>query len=212
MNAVRVALADDHPIVLMGIKALIEAEPAMVVSSASTDGLQALLAISADPPDVAVIDMSMPGMDGIALARRLKAVTPMLRLLALTVHEDEGYVQLALQAGVDGYLLKRSAAQELVRAIHHLAEGGLYLDPAVAVKEVVLPTTNTTSTAQLSDREAGVLRLLGQGFTTKEIAQRLSIGPKSVETYKSRASEKLGLRTRAQIVQFAIAQGWLAEL
>jgi DNA-binding NarL/FixJ family response regulator len=212
MSILRVALADDHPIVLMGIKSLIESQAEMEVSSASTDGVQALSAISGDPPDVAVIDMSMPVMDGMALATRLKLELPTLRLLALTVHEEDGYVQLALRAGVDGYLLKRSAADELVRAIQCVAAGQSYIDPAIGIPAVAQPPEETSSLSLLSDREAAVLRLLGQGFTTKEIAQRLSIGAKSVETYKSRATEKLGLRTRAQIVRFAIRQGWLAEL
>jgi DNA-binding NarL/FixJ family response regulator len=211
-GVIRVAVADDHPLVLMGIKALIEAEPKMAVASVSADGAEALRAIRANLPDVAVVDISMPEMNGIGLIRQLKAEFPAIRLLALTVHEDEGYRHLAMVAGVDGYLLKRSAAEELVRAIRCLVAHETYLDPAIAGKALMPPPDKPALMAQLSEREADVLRLLAQGFATKEIADRLAIGIKTVDTYKSRAAEKLDLRTRAQIVRFAASQGWLAEL
>jgi DNA-binding NarL/FixJ family response regulator len=209
MTAIRVALADDHPIVLTGIKALIETEPDMAVISASTSGQAAFAAIADDPPDVAVVDISLGDMDGIELIRRIKGSAPAVRLLALTVHEDQGYLQKALLAGVDGYLLKRSAAEDLVRAVRTVARREMYLDPAIAAKAVTPAPGRIADPHILSDREAKVLRLLAQGFTSKEVAEDLSISIKTVETYKVRAAEKLNLKTRVQIVRFAAAQGWL---
>jgi len=209
---IRVALADDHPIVLTGIKALIEAEEGIEVVSASTSGQEAMLAITTTAPDVAVIDLSMPDRDGIEVIRLIRADQQAVKFLVLTVHEDQGYVHMALRAGVNGYLLKRSAAENLVRAIRSVAAGEMYLDPAIAAK-AVMPSSDTPQPADvLSEREADVLRLVAQGFTTKEIAERLSISAKTVETYKLRATDKLNLRTRVQVIRFASAQGWLDEL
>jgi len=211
-QAIRVSLADDHPFVLMGIKALIESEPNLVVVSASADGEQAMREILESAPDVAVIDLSMPKLDGLKLIYRLKAERPAIKLLALTVHEDEAYLHQVLRAGAEGYLLKRSAAEELVRAIYALRAGKRFIDPAIADKACEPQSQVPAPITLLSDREINVLRLLAQGFTAKEVAERLDIGVKTVDTYKSRAAEKLALRTRAQIVRFAAAQGWLAEL
>jgi DNA-binding NarL/FixJ family response regulator len=209
---IRVALADDHPFVLMGIKALIESEPRLTVVSASADGEQAMREILAGAPDVAVIDLSMPKLDGLKLIYRLKGERPDIKLLALTVHEDEAYLHQVLRAGAEGYMLKRSAAEELVRAIYALCDGKRFIDPAIADKATLPQADLPAPITLLSDREIDVLRLLAQGFTAKEVAERLDIGVKTVDTYKGRASEKLALRTRAQIVRFAAAQGWLAEL
>jgi DNA-binding NarL/FixJ family response regulator len=211
MTPIRVALADDHPIVLTGIKALIETESDITVISASTSGAIALAEIAAGAPDVAVVDISIGDMDGIELIRRLKTDMPSVRLLALTVHEDQSYLSQALLAGVDGYLLKRSAAEDLVRAIRTVARREMYLDPAIAAKAVAPPPSKLPNIDILSERETNVLRLLAQGFTTKEIAEHLSISIKTVETYKVRASEKLNLKTRVQIIRFAAAQGWFGE-
>jgi DNA-binding NarL/FixJ family response regulator len=209
---IRVSLADDHPFVLMGIKSLIELEPRLAVVSASADGEQALAEILATRPDVAIVDLSMPKLDGLKLMGRLKAQMPGLKLLALTVHEDDAYLHQVLRAGADGYLLKRSAAEELVRAIFAVSDGKRFIDPAIASKLLGEPAAQPAPITLLSDREIDVLRLLALGFTSKEVAEQLDIGIKTVDTYKGRASEKLALRTRAQIVRFAAAQGWLAEL
>jgi DNA-binding NarL/FixJ family response regulator len=211
MTAIRVALVDDHPIVLTGIKALIETEPDITVVSASTSGIAAFAEIRQTVPDVAVVDISIGDMDGIELIRRLKTDVPTVRLLALTVHEDQSYLQKALLAGVDGYLLKRSAAEDLVRAVRTVARQEMYLDPAIAAKAVAPPPNKLPNIDILSERETNVLRLLAQGFTTKEIAERLAISIKTVETYKVRAAEKLNLKTRVQIIRFAAAQGWFVE-
>jgi DNA-binding NarL/FixJ family response regulator len=170
-------------------------------------------------PDVAVIDISLPEMNGLELAVRLAKSCPSVKLLALTVHEDRAYVQPLIQAGARGYLLKRSAAEDLVRAIRAVAAGGVYLDPAIAdhaLSDIARgnpfsPDRNATYDA-LSPRETDVLRLTARGFSNKEIAGQLDVSVKTIETYKARAAEKAGLRTRAEIVRFGAAKGWLADL
>jgi DNA-binding NarL/FixJ family response regulator len=215
MSQVRVALVDDHPVVLAGIKALLQAAPEITLVGEATSGEAALRLIAEAAPDVAVIDVSLPDLNGLDLARRLAESCPGAKLLALTVHEDRAYVQPLLQAGARGYLLKRSAAEDLVRAIRAVAAGGVYLDPAVADK--ALPDlgrdgAGAADAEPLSQREQDVLRLTAQGFTNKEIAARLDVSVKTVETYKARGSEKLGLRTRAEIVRYGAAHGWLDGL
>ncbi len=214
MNQIRVALVDDHPVVLAGIKALLQAAPEISLVGEATTAAQALRIICETEPDVAVIDISLPDLNGTELARRLANTCPNVRLLALTVHEDRAYVQPLLQAGARGYLLKRSAAEDLVRAIRAVAAGGVYLDPAVADKALSDiarrgEAGSGNEGGDLSQRETEVLQLTAQGFSNKEIAARLDVSVKTVETYKSRAAEKLGLRTRADIVRYGVAHGWL---
>ena len=208
---IRVSLADDHPFVLMGIRSLIEMEEEFEIASASSDGETAVADILQSRPDVAIIDISMPKLDGVQVIARLRAERPDLKMLALTVHEDAAYLHQVLRAGADGYLLKRSAAEEVVRAIHDVSAGQQFIDPAIARKVTGLISGEAPPIEALSEREIDVLRLLAQGFTSKEIADQLQIGVKTVETYKSRATTKLDLRTRAQIVRFAVTQGWLND-
>ena len=213
MTRLRLALADDHPVVLAGVKSLLQATPDMDVVGEAVTGLAALDMIRTTNPDVAVIDISMPDLTGIELAKRLTYNCPAVRLLALTVHEDQAYLQQMLLAGARGYLLKRSAADELVRAVRAVAAGGLFLDPAIASKAfgpLAEPSLSTTP-AGLSPREEDVLRHTAHGLSNKEIAARLEISTKTVETYKARAVEKLGLRTRSDIVRYGAGRGWLEE-
>lgn len=157
----------------------------------------------------------MPEINGLDLARRIAVEAPGVKVITLTVHEDRAYVQQLLDAGARGYLLKRSAAEDLVRAVRAVAEGGLYLDPSVAGKalaETAATEKAAAADAVLSPREADVLRFTAQGFSNKEIAIRLEVGVKTVETYKARASDKLGLRSRAEIVRYGAVKGWLAGL
>lgn len=215
MKPIRVALADDHPIVLAGIKALLQATPDVALVGEATTGMAALEMICQASPDVAIIDISMPDLNGLDLARRLAERCPQVRLLVLTVHEDRAYVQPLLQAGARGYLLKRSAAEDLLRAVQAVAEGGIYLDPAVADKALPSssrPDVKPGAEEALSPRECEVLRLIAQGFSNKEIAGRLSVSVKTAETHKARAAEKLGLRSRADIVRYGASHGWLDEL
>jgi DNA-binding NarL/FixJ family response regulator len=216
MTRIRVVIADDHPVVLAGIKALLQDAPDIELLGEATTGREALEIILDSSPQVAVVDVSMPEMSGIELTRRVCELRPGVNVLALTVHEDRAYVQPLLQAGARGYLLKRSAGEDLVRAVRAVAAGGIYLDPAIADKALPESPGMTAAASsmpeELSPREREVLRLTAHGFSNKEIARRLEVSVKTVETYKARASEKLGLRTRAEIVRFGAAQGWLNDL
>lgn len=213
-HPVRVALADDHPVVLAGIKALLQAAPEIEVVGEATTGTEALAVIKQAMPEVAVLDLSMPGISGLELTRLIGQQCPSVKVIALTVHEDRAYVQPLLEAGARGFLLKRSAAEDLVRAVRAVAAGGMVLDPAIADK--AFPDRQgheaAVAAADLSPRECDVLRFTAQGFGNKEIAGRLDVSVKTVETYKARAAEKLGLRSRAAIVRYGAAQGWLDDL
>lgn len=212
MTPLRVVLADDHPVVLAGIRALLQDTPDLAVVGHATTGQAALGLIIETAPDVAVVDISMPDMTGIELARHIALRCPTVRLLALTVHEDQGYLQQMLAAGARGYLLKRSAAEELVRAVRAVAAGGLFLDPTVAAKALANPVMSERSPEiALSPREEDVLRHTAQGLSNKEIGSRLAISTKTVETYKARAVEKLALRSRSEIVRYAARRGWLGH-
>jgi DNA-binding NarL/FixJ family response regulator len=212
---IRIVLADDHPIVLDGLRNLIRAEPDLELVGEAASGLSALRIIREQRPDVAVLDISMPELNGILLSRRLGGEMPGLRLLVLTLHEDRAYLNQALEAGVRGYVLKRSAVENLVQAIRAVMVGGLYIDPAIVGRVFESKQVNKRLAARkgvapvLTDREADVLKMAALGFTNKEIASRLDVGVKSIETYKARGLEKLGLKTRAELVRYASGQGWL---
>jgi DNA-binding NarL/FixJ family response regulator len=218
IKKVRIALADDHPIVLAGLRNLIEAEDDFEVVGQSNTGQAALKMIRDKLPDVAIVDISMPEINGVALARRLAEACPSVRIVILTLYEERSFLRQALAAGAKGYVLKRSAAENLVRAIHAVRLGKLYVDPAVAddahesiaVKSEAAPKADDT--LGLTERETSVLRYSARGLTIKEIAARLELSAKTVETYKARAAEKLALNTRAEIVRFASAQGWLEDI
>ena len=213
----RIVLADDHPIVLGGLRNLIQVEPDLQLVGEAANGFAALKVIREQQPDVAVIDISMPEMNGILVSRRLASEMPSVKVLVLTLHEDRAYLRQALDVGVRGYVLKRSAAENLIQAIRAVIVGGLYVDPAIA--NLVFDASSRRARRQkdggtglpLTDREGEVLRLVALGFTNKEIARKLNVGIKSIETYRLRGSEKLGLRTRAELVRYASAQGWLAD-
>ena len=213
MARTRICLVDDHPVVLAGIRALLLDVPDVELVGEASTGAAGLKAICESSPDIAVIDLSLPDFSGMELARRLCKRCPAVKIIALTVHEDRAYVHPVLDAGARGYLLKRSAGDELLRAIRAVNEGSLYLDPAIAdrapTKAPEPPSGSENDGGELSRREEDVLKLVSQGFSNKQIAGHLEISVKSVETYKARASEKKGLHSRADIVRYGIKQGWL---
>lgn len=199
---------------LAGIKALIVAEPGIDVVGEARDGLSALQLATDVQPDIVVLDISMPGLLGTKLAQRLRMACPACKVLALTVHEDRGYLRQLLEAGAVGYVLKRSATEVLIRAIRIVAAGGLYIDPEIASKisgdsqRGVLERV-AGEPVDLSKRELDVLRLMVTGYSNKAVAAELQIGVKTVETYKARAFEKLGFQSRVELVRYAISKGWL---
>jgi DNA-binding NarL/FixJ family response regulator len=214
MSKLRIVLADDHAIVRAGLKAVIGGHPDMEVVGEAAGGMAAIERTSELHPDVVVMDVSMPDVNGVEATREIRRRWPDVRVLALTVHEDRSYLRDLTEAGASGYVLKRSAAEDLVHALKVVARGDTYLDPAVtAVMLGRLSRAHRTadSSADLSEREAEVLLLIAQGLSNKEIAARLRISVKTVETYKARSMEKLGLSGRADIVRFALQKGWLHD-
>jgi DNA-binding NarL/FixJ family response regulator len=213
MSEVRVLLVDDHPVVREGLRVLIDRQPGMHVVGEAADGAAAAVKAGELQPHVVVMDISMPRVNGVDATRAIRRVSPQIRVVALTVHEDRTYVRELVEAGAAGYVLKRSAGEDLVRAIETAARGEIYLDPGVAgvvLDELVRGQRKSGESAELSNREVDVLRLIAQGFSNKEIGVRLSISIKTVETYKARAMEKLALTGRADIVRLAVQEGWLA--
>jgi DNA-binding NarL/FixJ family response regulator len=214
MAKLRVYLADDHAVVRSGLKALINAQPDMEVSGEAGDGRTACDQVQELQLDVVVMDVSMPKLNGAQATVQLKQACPKVKVLALTVHEDKGYLRLLLEAGASGYVLKRAAAEELIHAIRTVAAGGVYLDPALAAQVVGSFVRSPAGHrapegGDLSDREAEVVRLIAAGYSNKEIASRISLSVKTVETYKARSMEKLGLESRADLVRYALQRGWL---
>lgn len=210
----RLLLADDHAVVREGLKTLIELEPGMEVVGEAADGEEACHLAATLRPDVVVMDVSMPRLNGARATERLKQLLPEIKVLALTVHEDKSYMRELLQAGASGYVLKRAVADELIHAIRTVAAGGMYLDPTLAGKLVgsfLGPSNHPVASEEqvLSERESSVLRLLAQGYSNKEISIQLSISVKTVETYKTRSMEKLGLESRVDVVRYASEHGWL---
>lgn len=209
----RIVVADDHPVVLAGVKALIESSGDMIVVGEAVDGQTAVRLTTDLKPDVLVLDVSMPGLGGTKVAERLRESSPRSRILVHTVHEDVGYLRQMLELGVNGYILKRSSGDQLVRAIRFVADGGVYIDPLIAGKLVGGSTqkqdVQIRPGAELSERENEVLKLTAAGYSHKEIATQLNVSVKSVETYKARGMEKLGFQTRVELVRYASSKGWL---
>jgi DNA-binding NarL/FixJ family response regulator len=207
-------VVDDHAIVRQGLKALVTAEQGMTVVGEAGDGLEACTLIPTILPDVVIMDVSMPGLTGALATERLRHECPQVRVLALTVHEDKGYIRQLLTAGAAGYVLKRGAPDGLIEAIRVVAAGGVYLDPSVARKVVggfiqKTPKLGFAKNGELSEREVEVARMTAAGHGNKEIAARLDLSVKTVETYRSRSMDKLGLKSRAELVRYAVQQGWL---
>ena len=216
MSRLRVFLADDHMVVREGLKSLVNAQPDMHVVGEAEDGEAAWKGAHELRPDVVVMDVSMPGMSGAQAAERLRRECPEVRVLALTVYEDRGYLRRMLDAGAAGYVLKRAVTEELVRAIRAVAAGGSYIEPTLAAGLVSSyfnqdDAPGRAPSGDLSERESQVLRLIAWGYSNKEIGWKLNISAKTVDTYKLRLMEKLDLRSRTDIVRYALRHGLLQE-
>lgn len=211
---IRILLADDHAVLRAGLRALLAAQSDLEVVGEATDGAEAIRQTQALRPDVVVMDIGMPGVSGIDATARIKRDLPTVKVLILSMHDDRGYLRQVLRAGASGYVLKKAADTELLAAIRAAARGDIFLDPALAkalVEEVVEPRSAVGETPALSDREREVLRLIAHGHTNQEVADRLCISVKSVETYKARLMEKLGLKGRAELVRYALQHGLLKD-
>ena len=215
-SPVRIYLAEDHELVRTGLRLLIEAQPDLSVVGEASDGVAALEGIQKLAPDVAVVDLSMPRMNGIELTGRLRELIRPPAILTLTANEDAAYLRQLFQLGVSGYLLKRSAADELIDALRTVARGDRFVGAnliGLMVDHFTSPSPPASPLAEeaeiLSEREQEVLRMIAEGLTNREIGERLEISIKTVETYKLRAMQKAKLEGRAGIVRFAVARGWL---
>ena len=214
MKRIRVLLAEDHATVRQGLRLLLEHNDDIELVGDAGDGQVAVERARALKPDVAVLDISMPGMNGLSATRAIKTQIPDVAVLALSRHSEEAYVQELLSAGASGYVLKQSAFDELLRAIRTVASGERYLDPTLAArtKDAYLPRYSThPARPAISDREANVLRLMALGHSNKEIAASLDIAVKTVEVHKANAMRKLNLEGRVDVVRYAVLNGWLQD-
>lgn len=210
----RVLLADDHAVVRAGLKMLIAAQPDMEVVGEAGDGEAAWRAGQTLQPDIILMDVSMPELNGAQATERLKVSCPNIKIIALSAHADEIHVRQLLAAGASGYVLKRTIAEELTKAVRVVARGGTYLDPAVAGKIVggyVDPASSGSAVNDLSVREQQVLLDVARGYTNKEVAERLNLSVKTIEGHKARIMTKIDVTSRAGIVRYALRQGWLQD-
>jgi len=207
---IEVLLADDHTIVRAGLRRIIEDTDDMVIIAEAANGRETIEQVQKALPDVAVIDISMPGIDGLEVIGHLRAYFPKLPILILTMHEEEQYVVRAIGAGAMGYVTKKSAPEELVRAIRKVHAGGRFVSDLAAEKlalRVAKGTRGLSPLDSLSNRELQVLRCLALGQTNREIAEAYFISIKTVDTYRSRLLNKLNLRNNADLSRFAIQNG-----
>lgn len=201
---IRVLIADDHQLVRDGLRQILAAAAGIEVAAEASTGDQALALVKSADFDLALIDMSMPGLAGIALIKRLKLERPGLRILVLSMHGETQYAARALKAGASGYLTKDSASEQLVVAIRKVAAGGLYLTDAAASTLLQTSSPDAPSHEQLSDREFEVFRLLAIGQGPTDIAEQLHLSVKTVSTHKTRILEKLNLDNAAELVRYAL--------
>jgi DNA-binding NarL/FixJ family response regulator len=203
---IRVLLADDHQIVRQGFRALLEREGLAVVAEA-TNGREAVRLAQTLKPDVAVLDLVMPLLNGVDAAREILQVCPAMPLILMTMHTEEHQIAAALQAGIRGYLVKTQAAEDLVKAIQEVARGQIYLSPGVSRVVVEAYLGGRAPTEPLSPRERQVVQLVSEGKTSKEIAVLLGVTAKTAESYRTRIMEKLDIHDTAGLVRYAIRRG-----
>jgi two-component system response regulator NreC len=226
MKSVRLLLVDDHEVVRTGLKSYLQTQPGLEVVAEAGNGLQAIELALETRPDIVLMDITMPDMDGLEATRRLRAEWSEAVVLALTVHEDKFYFMEMLAAGAAGYLTKQAAADELVQAIHTVAAGHIYLQPALARwlledYQRLAQTTEERSPGQaaaedvppppgidsLSEREREVLEMVAQGFNNRQMGERLRLSPKTIARHRERIMHKLNLHSRTKLVKFAIQTG-----
>jgi two-component system response regulator NreC len=212
MSTIRLILVDDHEIVRIGLRMLLQAQPDIEIVAEASSGEEAIELAQTHQPDVVLMDVTMPGMSGIEATHQLKASCPLTAILALTIHEEEDYFFQMLQAGASGYVPKRVAADELIRAIHTVFLGEVFLHSSLAgvlVKDFLQQggATSDVELSRLTEREQEVLALIARGLANKQIGQRLDISPKTVARHRDNVAKKLNLSSRAELTRYAIQKG-----
>jgi len=208
--AIRIILADDHTVVRHGLSRSFEAEAGMEVVGQAADGLSTVELARELEPDVVVMDIAMPDLNGIEATRQITGELPDVRVIALSMHSSSRYVREMFRAGAKGYLLKDCPFAELLEAVRTVCDGKTYVSPAVGhsiVEGITAPTQEQSAFSVLSQREREVLQLLAEGHSTKQIADRLHISPKTVEAHRARVMSKLGIDNIAQLTKYAIQEG-----
>jgi two-component system response regulator NreC len=216
MSKLRVFVADDHAVLRDGLKALVSGQPDMEVVGEAENGQSTYEMVKELAPDVVLMDISMPELNGVQATELLRRDCPRSKILVLTAHKDKGYLDRLLRVGASGFILKLSAAEELIGAIRLVAEGSTYLDPQMVdrIAEGYIRSKTLKGEVrqrELTSREEEVLQLIARGYSNKEISTQLKISVKTVESHKANLMQKLELRSRTEIVRYAVRQGWLQE-
>ena len=209
MKKIRLLLADDHAILRAGLRVLLDAQPDMTVVAEAADGHEAIDRARVNRPDVAVVDLTMPGMSGVQTLERLHREVPATRLLVLTMHDDPAYAGLTLAAGTTGHVVKDAESTELLAAIRAVHHGRTFVHTGSDVSDGAPTESTAAGVPPLSRRERQVLELLARGHTNREAGERLHLSVKTIETYRSRLNDKLGLQSRADLVRLAMDLGLL---
>lgn len=213
---IRILIVDDHSVLRAGLRMLLNAEDDLTVVGEASDVAQAVAALAREQPDVVLVDISMPEVNGLDGLAQMQAAAPASRFLILTMHDDEGYLRTALSAGAAGYVLKQAANTELLSAIRVVSQGGTYLHPThravlfegeAGLRAAHPETQDEAEYQRLSPREKEILRLMAMGYTNRQAAEELFLSEKTVETYKSRLMSKLNLHTRTELVRYALRLG-----
>lgn len=214
---IHILLADDHTILRAGLKMMLNAQPDMEVVGEAQDGRQAIHEAQRLHPDIILMDITMPDMNGIEATKQVKKQLPEVKVLILTMHENEEYVFQALRAGASGYMLKEAADTDLINALRIIQSGNFYLSPAAQSVMVgdylqrVRAGEEKDSYSSLTEREREILKLVAEGFTNNQIAERLVISPKTVDTHRTHIMDKLNLHSRAELVKYAMRRGLLED-
>ena len=208
---INILVVDDHAVVRAGLRAVIQSDPDLNIIAEATGGLEALSLIEKAQPDVIVLDLSMPDMDGIMVTKTLHARYPGIRILILTVHEDEAMLREVMRSGASGYILKHAAEDDLIEAIKLIMQGDIYVDqkmlPALIGHEVSSKTNLDVTVEPLSPREVDILKLIADGYTNRQMGDELGISIRTVEGHRANIYAKLGLRSRVELVRFAKEHG-----
>ena len=205
---IKVIIADDHAIVRSGLRSILEADPSLILIAEATGGYETIKLVNETPPDILLLDISMPDLDGISVTRNLKSQQPDLKILILTIHEDKALLREAIKCGASGYILKKAAESELIAAIQTVLEGNTYVDQSL-IRDLVIDqpnqerSSNKTEIDSLTPREIEVLRLIVLGYTNRQIGKELTISVRTVEGHRANLTGKLGIKNRVELVRYA---------